>query len=147
MILDTTVLIDLQKELRREQPGAASRLLETSGDGLVFVTFVTWMEFAEGFGDDDRLACERFLSGFRVLWPDVETAWHAARVSRSLRASEGPIGDHDLWIAALALRARPHGRVSQRTTLSKGAGATFRAYLSLADDDAPDQRLVGRVAP
>jgi hypothetical protein len=32
MILDTTVLIDLQKEFRREQPGAASRLLETSGE-------------------------------------------------------------------------------------------------------------------
>lgn len=44
MILDTTVLVDLQKEFRRQQPGAASRLLETSGDALVFITFVTWME-------------------------------------------------------------------------------------------------------
>jgi len=70
MILDTTVLIDLQKEFRRDQPGAASHLLETSGDAPVFAAFVTWMEFAEGFGDDDRLAGERFLSGFQVLWPD-----------------------------------------------------------------------------
>jgi len=31
VILDTTVLVDLQNEIRREQPGAASRLLETSG--------------------------------------------------------------------------------------------------------------------
>lgn len=107
MILDTTVLVDLQKEIRREQPGAASRLLETSGEALVFITFVTWMEFAEGFADDDRSAGESFLSGFQVLWPDVETAWRAARVSRSLRASGEAIGDHDLWIAALALQ---HGR-------------------------------------
>jgi predicted nucleic acid-binding protein len=104
MILDTTVLVDLQKEIRREKPGAATRLLETSGDAPVFITFVTWMEFAEGLGDDDRLACERFLSGFQVLWPDAETAWRAARVSRSLRESGQPIADHDLWIAALALQ-------------------------------------------
>jgi predicted nucleic acid-binding protein len=107
MILDTTVLIDLQRELRRRQPGAASRLLEGAGDAPTFVTFVTWMEFAEGFGDDHRLDCERFLSGFQVLWPDTETAWLAARTSRSLRAAGEPIGDHDLWISALALQ---HGR-------------------------------------
>jgi hypothetical protein len=69
MILDTAVLIELQKEFRRGRRGAASRLLETSGDAAVFITFVTWLEFAEGFGDDDRVACERFLSGLQVLWP------------------------------------------------------------------------------
>jgi len=128
VILDTTVLIDLQKESRREQPGAASRLLEASGDALAFITFVTWMEFAEGWGDDDRLACERFLSGFQVLWPDVETAWRAARVSRSLRAFGEPIGDHDLWIAALALQ---HGRtvVSRNERhFRRVPGLSFRAY-------------------
>jgi tRNA(fMet)-specific endonuclease VapC len=107
MILDTTVLVDLQKELRRERPGAASQLLEASGDSPALIAFVTWMEFAEGFGDDGRAACDRFLAGFRVLWPDTETAWRAARVSRALRASGSPIGDHDLWIAALALQ---HGQ-------------------------------------
>lgn len=104
MILDTTVLIDLQREIRREEPGAASRLLEQSGDAPAFIPFVTWMEFAEGFGDGQREACERFLAGFQVLWPDAETAWRAARVSRALRASGAPIGDHDAWIAALALQ-------------------------------------------
>jgi predicted nucleic acid-binding protein len=128
VILDTTVLVDLQKEIRREQPGAASRLLETWGDAPVLTTFVTWMEFAEGFGDDDRLACERFLSGFQVLWPDVETAWRAARVSRSLRASGEPIGDHDLWIAALALQ---HGRTvvsRNQQHFRRVPGLSFRAY-------------------
>lgn len=107
MILDTTVLIDLQRELRREQPGAASRLLERSGQTPVFITFVSRMEFAEGFEEEERPAFERFLSGFRVLWPDDETSWLSARISRSLRAAGGPIGDHDLWIAALAIQ---HGR-------------------------------------
>jgi hypothetical protein len=41
--------LDLQEERRRERPGAATRLLEASGDKPVFIGFVTWMEFAEGF--------------------------------------------------------------------------------------------------
>jgi tRNA(fMet)-specific endonuclease VapC len=128
MLLDTTVLIDLQKEVRRDQPGAASRLLESSPDAPVFVSFVSWMEFAEGFGDDDRVACERFLSGFQILWPDAETAWRAARISRSLREEGEPIGDHDSWIAALALQ---HGRtvVSRNERhFRRVPGLALRAY-------------------
>ena len=101
MILDTTVLVDLQREFRRGQPGPATRLLETSGDAACFVSFVTWMEFAEGFADHARGACEAFLAAFQVVWPDADVAWRAARVSRTLRALGTPIGDHDLWIAAL----------------------------------------------
>ncbi len=128
MILDTTVLVDLQKELRREKPGAATRLLETSGDTPVFISFVTWMEFAEGFGDADRPGCERFLSGFQVLWPDADTAWRAARVSRSLRGSGQPIGDHDLWIAALALQ-HGHAVVSRNEEhFQRVPGLSFLSY-------------------
>ncbi len=128
MILDTTVLIDLQKELRREQPGAASRLLERSGQNPVFITFVSRMEFAEGFEEEARPAFERFLSGFRALWPDDETAWLSARISRSLRAAGGPIGDHDLWIAALAIQ---HGhRLFSRNErhFSRVSGLTLSTY-------------------
>ncbi len=46
------------------------------------------------------------MSAFQVLWPDAETAWRAARISRSLRSSGTPIGDHDLWIAALGIQHR-----------------------------------------
>jgi predicted nucleic acid-binding protein len=128
VILDTTVLVDLQRELRREKPGAATRLLETSGDAPVFISFVTWMEFAEGFGDADRPACEWFLSGFQILWPDADTAWRAARVSRSLRASGQPIGDHDLWIAALALQ-HGHAVVSRnKEHFQRVPGLTFLPY-------------------
>ena len=107
MLLDTTVLVDLQRELRRGRSGPAGALLASESDSGITIAFVTWMEFAEGYPDDDRDACERLLSGFRVLWPGTETAWLAARVSRRLRAEGRPIGDHDLWIAALALQ---HGQ-------------------------------------
>ena len=62
------------------------------------------MEFAEGYGTDQRDACELFLSRFRVLWPTAETAWLAAGISRTLRERGEPFGDHDAWIAGLALQ-------------------------------------------
>jgi len=104
MILDTTVLVDLQRELRRQEEGPASRLLQTLRDSAVAITFVTWMEFAEGYGEDQREACESFLGPFQVLWPDADTAWRAAGISRALRAQGESIGDHDAWLAALALQ-------------------------------------------
>ena len=108
MILDTTVLIDLQRELRRGEPGRASSLLRDAGDDEVAIGFITWMEFAEGYADERREACELFLSRFRVLWPTPDTAWLAARVSRGLQREGMPIGDHDAWIAGLGLQ---HDRV------------------------------------
>ena len=98
MILDTTVLIDLQRELRRGQPGSASAVLAQAGHEEVAIAFVSWMEFAEGYGDDQREACERFLAPFRVLWPSADTAWAAARLSRELQERGESIGDHDAWI-------------------------------------------------
>ena len=128
MILDTTVLVDLQKEFRRQQPGPATRLLQTSGETACFVSFVSWMEFAEGFGDDARGACEAFMATFQVVWPDADTAWRAARVSRALRAAGTPIGDHDLWIAALALE-RDDTLVSRNEEhFRRVPGLSFRSY-------------------
>jgi tRNA(fMet)-specific endonuclease VapC len=60
--------------------------------------------------------------------PDPETAWVAARVSRALRAAGTPIGDHDLWIAALALQ---HGMtVASRNErhFRRVAGLRLRTY-------------------
>ena len=43
MILDTTFLIDLQRELRKGVDGPASKYLAASSDELVRITFVSWM--------------------------------------------------------------------------------------------------------
>lgn len=106
MILDTTVLVDLQRELRRNEPGDATKLLESFAEEQVSIAFVTWMEFAEGYEDRRREDCERFLAPFPVLWPDVEVTWEASRIARRLASEGRPIGDHDAWIAALGLRFR-----------------------------------------
>jgi tRNA(fMet)-specific endonuclease VapC len=128
MILDTTVLVDLQREFRRGEPGPATRLLQSSGEAPLLISFVTWMEFAEGFEDDARGACESFLGAFRVLWPDADTAWRAARVSRALQAAGTPIADHDLWIAALALE-HGHAVVSRNERhFGRVPGLSLRSY-------------------
>jgi tRNA(fMet)-specific endonuclease VapC len=106
VILDTTFLVDLQREIRRDKPGEASALLERFADEDVGIAFVTWMEFAEGFDDDRREDCDGFLNPFPVLWPDVEVSWEASRIARRLDAEGRAIGDHDAWIAALAIRHR-----------------------------------------
>jgi predicted nucleic acid-binding protein len=104
VILDTTVLVDLQREVRREKRGRATALLERLADEEVGIAFVTWMEFAEGYEDDRREDCARFLDPFPILFPDVEVSWEASRIARRLAAEGRPIGDHDAWIAAIAIR-------------------------------------------
>ncbi len=128
MILDTTVLVDLQRELRRNEPGGATALLERFGDERVSIAFVTWMEFAEGFADDRREDCERFLSSFPVLWPDIEVTWEASRIARRLQADGRTIGDHDAWIAALALRHRRSLANRNDRHFSRVPGLTIRSY-------------------
>lgn len=128
MILDTTVLVDLQRELRRNEPGDASALLERFGDERVSIAFVTWMEFAEGFADDRREDCERFVSSFPVLWPDIEVSWEASRIARRLQADGRTIGDHDVWIAALALRHSRFLATRDDRYFSRVPGLTIRSY-------------------
>jgi predicted nucleic acid-binding protein len=106
VILDTTVLVDLQRELRRGATGPAISLLERSDPEPARIAFVTWMEFAEGYADERREDCDSFLSAFEVLWPDTEIAWLASRIARQLQAEGRAIGDHDAWIAAFASRSQ-----------------------------------------
>jgi predicted nucleic acid-binding protein len=128
VILDTTVLVDLQRELRRGQRGAASALLESLAGEPAGITFVTWMEFAEGFEDERRDDCERFLAAFPVLWPDPETSWQASRIARRLAAIGHPIGDHDAWIAALAIRYRRRLVTRNAQHFSQVVGLDIQSY-------------------
>lgn len=99
-----TVLVDLQREIRRGSQGPASSLLERSVGEQARITFVTWMEVAEGFDDDRREDCGRFLSVYEILWPEPEVALIASRIARQLQAEGRTIGDHDAWIGAFAVR-------------------------------------------
>jgi len=103
MLLDTTFLIDLQKELSGRARSGAMTFLSNHADETAHISLVTWMEFAEGFPDEKAELCQAFLMRFRLLPPTRATPWQASRISRQVRKAGKPIGDHDLWIAATAL--------------------------------------------
>jgi len=103
MLLDTTFLIDLQKELAGRGRSGAMAFLSTHAQETAHITLVTWMEFAEGFPDEKAELCRAFLRRFRLVAPTRTTAWQASRISRQLRKAGKSIGDHDIWIAATAL--------------------------------------------
>jgi predicted nucleic acid-binding protein len=101
--LDTSFLIDLQHELGGRRSRGASRFLTAHSEATPHISLVSWMEFAEGYAEEQEAACRLFLSRFPVIAPDQSIAWRASRISRRLRQSGTLVGDHDLWIAATAL--------------------------------------------
>ncbi len=103
MLLDTSVLIDLQRELAGARTRGAMRFLSEHPDEVPHISLVTWMEFAEGYPAEREEACRLFLSRFSLILPDPAIGWRASRISRRLREDGAAIGDHDVWIAATAL--------------------------------------------
>jgi tRNA(fMet)-specific endonuclease VapC len=103
MILDTSFLIDLQRELAGAKRSGAKMFLGLHAAEQPWISLPTWMEFAEGYADEREEACRLFLGQFRVIAPDEAIAWRASRLARLLRGAGTTIGDHDMWIAATAL--------------------------------------------
>jgi predicted nucleic acid-binding protein len=102
--LDTTFLIDLQRERTRGEGGPAHALLRGKPDAELCLSSVALGEFAEGFEDPDdpvlRVARERHV----LLPADEAVAIEYGRLARSLRRQGRLIGANDLWIAATSLR-------------------------------------------
>jgi len=101
--LDTTFLIDLQKEWVQRSPGAASNYLIAHGEEEFAVSVVAVLEFLEGYEDPSE--GERFLAPFRHIEVSNRAALIGSRVRRSLRKSGALIGDFDILIAAAAIEA------------------------------------------
>lgn len=103
MLLDTSFLIDLQREFAGARSRGAQKFLLQHATETAWISLPTWMEFAEGYEDGREEACRLFLARFRLIAPDQEIAWRASRIARLLRSAGAIIGDHDVWIAATAL--------------------------------------------
>lgn len=103
LILETTFLIDLEREVLAGEPGPAHAFLEAHSDRALRVTFTTAGELAAGPEVDDRERWERFLAPFTVLPWSEEISWRYGRLFRYLRRNGILIGSNDLWIAATAL--------------------------------------------
>lgn len=106
LILETTFLVDLERELAAGGDGPAQQFLAGHAEQGLAVTFTIAGELAAGVAGDRR-RWEAFLAPFPVLECTADTCWRYGEVYRYLRLNGLLIGANDLWIAATALA---HGR-------------------------------------
>ncbi len=103
LILETTFLIDLEREAEGGLHGQAARFLEANGRSNFYITFTIAGELAAGSSMHRRDTWAQLIGPFHVLGPNGDVEWHYGRLFGYLRDIESLIGTNDLWIAATAL--------------------------------------------
>jgi tRNA(fMet)-specific endonuclease VapC len=105
LVLETTFLIDLEREHARAA-GAAVAVLERHEGSRLYLPFVVAGELAAGASMANRPRWERFLAPFYLLPQTPDVCWEYGRAFRHLLTAGQLIGTNDLWIAATALAHR-----------------------------------------
>jgi predicted nucleic acid-binding protein len=103
LIVETSFLIDLEREHNRGVPGRAVAFLEAHGDARLYLSFIVAGELAAGTSLADRKRWETFLAPFYVLASNADVSWEYGRAYRYLQENGRLIGGNDLWIAATGL--------------------------------------------
>ena len=103
LILETTFLVDLERESHRGGDGPAHRFLESHVDDALYLTFTITGELAAGRSHAERTAWDSFVAPFHVLACTREVCWQYGQLYRHLRDVGLLVGTNDLWIAATAL--------------------------------------------
>lgn len=103
LILETTFLIDFERERQRGGDGPATALLVRYADYRLFITPTIAGELASGISLSDRPRWQQFIAPFRMLGPTPDVAWEYGKAFRHLQRNGVPIGANDLWIAATGL--------------------------------------------
>jgi len=106
LILETSFLIDLEREHNRGIPGPAVEFLEIREDVRLYITFTIAGELAAGLSLADRARWEEFLGPFHILAFNLDVSWEYGQAYRYLQGNGLLIGGNDLWIAATALAYR-----------------------------------------
>jgi predicted nucleic acid-binding protein len=104
VILDSTFLVDLEREQRRKRPDAATRFLVSHPQEIFHLCFIVAGELAAGesLGGSQK-AWSLFLGRFQRLDYEDAIGWEFGRVYRDLRRAGRLVGTNDLWIAATGL--------------------------------------------
>lgn len=104
MILDSTFLVDFERERKRRKPGPAAAFLRTHPNERFSITFTIMGELAAGKSlGSDRTRWNRFVQPFRIIESSADIAWQFGVVYQHLQASGTLIGANDLWIGATGL--------------------------------------------
>jgi len=100
-VLDTSFLIDLQREWTQKQEGAATGFLRAHSSEEYAISVITVVEFLEGY--ETLIDGERFIEPFEWVDATASIARKASRLRRRLRSQGITLGDFDILIAATAL--------------------------------------------
>ena len=104
MILDSTYLVDFEREKKRGRHGAACAFLQANLDIQFSITFTITGELAAGQSlGNNREKWVAFLRPFRILESSQQIAWEFGAAYRHLQSQGNLIGANDLWIAATGL--------------------------------------------
>lgn len=103
LILETTFLVDLEREAARGESGPAHRFLKEHPDHELCIPLTTAGALASGPGMRERGGWQTLVDRFRILSPDLETAWRYGQTYRYLKDNGLLVGTNDLWIAAVAV--------------------------------------------
>lgn len=103
LILETTFLVDLEREGRRQENGPAHRFLARVPELPLYLTYTVAGELTAGASLASRASWESFVAPFHVLPITLDVAWEYGNAYRHLQRNGLLIGANDLWIAATAL--------------------------------------------
>lgn len=103
LVLETSFVIDLERERRRGLRGPAHQFLEAHADQRLCLTITVAGELAAGAAPGERSHWEQLLGRFQILTIDLGVCWAYGRAFRYLSDNGLLIGANDLWIAATAL--------------------------------------------
>jgi len=106
LILETSFLVDFERENNRGTAGPALTFLESHEDARLYITFTVAGELAAGLSLAGRARWEEFLAPFHILPFTADASWEYGRTCRYLKENGLLIGANDLWIAATALAYR-----------------------------------------
>jgi len=103
MILDTVVLIDLEREIARGEAGPAMAALKRFANHELFLTPTIAGELAAGESMRKHEVWSRLIEPFTLLTINSQVCWEYGQLYRALRSKGTMIGANDLWIAATAM--------------------------------------------
>jgi tRNA(fMet)-specific endonuclease VapC len=106
VILETTFLVDLEREVARGQPGGAHAFLAGHASERLLITLTTAGELAAGVPPSGRPRWVQATAGFEILPMTADVCWEYGQAYRYLKSNGLLIGANDLWIAATALAYR-----------------------------------------
>lgn len=128
LILETSFLIDLEREHTRGRPGRAIEFLEEHDDSRYYITLTSAGELAAGKSMANRETWEAFLAPLYVLPSSPDVSWEYGRAFRHLQKNRQMIGANDLWIAATAVAYRMPLVTANVTHYQRVPGLDVRGY-------------------